>query len=171
MANLAVRVSNMESVLSTTSLCVFVALRDGIARRLFRRVGPALASTLLAALGPFAGSVRRENEEVNMKQLVWIAALVWIVPVEAQQVTRRANINGNAVDGKCTIEVEVDGAADVEVRAIRAGCGICRASRRCGAASNATGSCRPTRRTSDSGESTVEAKCGCYRIPASAPAE
>lgn len=44
------------------------------------------------------------------------SAMAWLIPVHSQEVTRRANINGNAVDGKCTIEVDVDGAAEVEVR-------------------------------------------------------
>jgi hypothetical protein len=45
-----------------------------------------------------------------------LGAFVATVPGTAQQVTRRANITGNAVDGKCTIEVSVDGAAEVEIR-------------------------------------------------------
>jgi len=45
-----------------------------------------------------------------------LATFIATVPGTAQQVTRRANITGNAVDGKCTIEVSVDGAAEVEVR-------------------------------------------------------
>lgn len=53
-----------------------------------------------------------------MKQiyLVLIAASALALPAGAQQSTRRANITGNAVDGKCTIEVSVDGAAEVEVQ-------------------------------------------------------
>ncbi len=45
-----------------------------------------------------------------------LAAFIATVPGTAQQVTRRANITGNAVDGKCTIEVSVDGTAEVEIR-------------------------------------------------------
>lgn len=45
-----------------------------------------------------------------------LVSLAWAVPGTARQVTRRANITGNEVDGKCTIEVSVDGAAEVEVR-------------------------------------------------------
>ena len=37
-------------------------------------------------------------------------------PGAAQQLTRQAEITGNAVDGKCTIEVDVDGSAEVEVQ-------------------------------------------------------
>jgi len=48
--------------------------------------------------------------------LLVLAALVATVPGTAQQVSRRANITGNAVDGKCTIEVSVDGSAEVEIR-------------------------------------------------------
>lgn len=48
--------------------------------------------------------------------LTSLALLVWALPGTAQQVTRRANITGNAVDGKCTIEVNVDGSAEVEVQ-------------------------------------------------------
>ena len=42
-----------------------------------------------------------------------LAAIV--VPAHAVTLPRRANVYGNAVDGKCTIEVDVDGAADVEI--------------------------------------------------------
>jgi hypothetical protein len=46
-----------------------------------------------------------------------LASLVLTIPGSAQQQsTRQAQINGNAVDGKCTIEVVVDGAAEVEVQ-------------------------------------------------------
>jgi hypothetical protein len=38
------------------------------------------------------------------------------VPGTARQATLLANITGNEVDGKCTIEMSVDGAAEVEVR-------------------------------------------------------
>lgn len=48
--------------------------------------------------------------------LALFALIVSTVPGTAQQVTRRANINGNAVDGKCTIEVVVDGSAKIEVQ-------------------------------------------------------
>ncbi len=53
-----------------------------------------------------------------MKQmyLVLFAASALTMTAGAQQVSRRANITGNAVDGKCTIEVNVDGAAEVEVQ-------------------------------------------------------
>ena len=53
---------------------------------------------------------------MNKLHLTLLAAFVLAVPATAQQVTRRANITGNAVDGKCTIEVVVDGAAEVEVQ-------------------------------------------------------
>ncbi len=53
---------------------------------------------------------------MNKLYLTMLAAFVATVPGTAQQVTRRANITGNAVDGKCTIEVNVDGAAEVEIR-------------------------------------------------------
>ena len=55
----------------------------------------------------------------NLMNRVFPALLVsvsWIAPLSAQQQTQRANITGNAVDGKCTIEVSVDGSAEVEVR-------------------------------------------------------
>jgi hypothetical protein len=45
-----------------------------------------------------------------------IASLCLSIPGAAQQQTQRANITGNAVDGKCTIEIVVDGAAEVEVQ-------------------------------------------------------
>ncbi len=48
--------------------------------------------------------------------LTLLASFVCTVSGTAQQVTRRANITGNAVDGKCTIEVNVDGSAEVEVQ-------------------------------------------------------
>jgi len=51
----------------------------------------------------------------NLYLLVLIA-FVATVPATAQPGTRRANITGNAVNGKCTIEVSVDGAAEVEIR-------------------------------------------------------
>ncbi len=50
------------------------------------------------------------------RYLLLIAAFVVTVPGNAQPGYRRANITGNAVDGKCTIEVSVDGAAEVEIR-------------------------------------------------------
>ncbi|MGJ5815617.1 hypothetical protein [Paludibaculum fermentans] len=53
---------------------------------------------------------------MNQFYLVLIAASSMVIPAGAQQVTRRAELTGNAVDGKCTIEVNVDGAAEVEVR-------------------------------------------------------
>ena len=53
---------------------------------------------------------------MNKLHLTLVAAFVLTVPATAQQVTRRANITGSAVDGKCTIEVVVDGAAEVEVQ-------------------------------------------------------
>ncbi len=37
------------------------------------------------------------------------------IPAHAVTLPFRANIYGNAVDGKCTIEVDVDGAAEIEV--------------------------------------------------------
>jgi hypothetical protein len=47
-----------------------------------------------------------------------VAALAW--PVCAQSGERRANLTGGGGDsGKCTIEVSVDGAADVEIRGDR----------------------------------------------------
>ncbi len=48
--------------------------------------------------------------------LTLLTSFVWAIPGTAQQVTRRANITGDAVDGKCTIEVIVDGSAEVEVQ-------------------------------------------------------
>jgi hypothetical protein len=53
---------------------------------------------------------------MNKLYLTLLASFVWTVPGTAQQVTRHANITGNAVDGKCTIEVSVDGSAEVEVQ-------------------------------------------------------
>jgi hypothetical protein len=53
---------------------------------------------------------------MNQLHLTLLAAFVLTVPATAQQATRRADITGNAVDGKCTIEVVVDGAAEVEVQ-------------------------------------------------------
>jgi hypothetical protein len=53
-----------------------------------------------------------------MKQLTYalFASLALTAVANAQQVTQRANITGNAADGKCTIEVNIDGAAEVEVQ-------------------------------------------------------
>lgn len=48
--------------------------------------------------------------------LAMVGLAVWVVAAHGQQITRRADITGNAVDGKCTIEVTVDGAAEVEVQ-------------------------------------------------------
>ncbi len=45
-----------------------------------------------------------------------LVSLSWIAPESAQQLTQRASITGNAVDGKCTIEVIVDGSAEVEIQ-------------------------------------------------------
>lgn len=45
-----------------------------------------------------------------------LVSLSWVAPESAQQVTQRANITGNAVDGKCTIEVNIDGSAEVEIQ-------------------------------------------------------
>jgi hypothetical protein len=45
-----------------------------------------------------------------------LVSLSWIAPESAQQLTQRANITGNAVDGKCTIEVNIDGSAEVEIQ-------------------------------------------------------
>lgn len=58
------------------------------------------------------------KEPINMNKLYLIsfASFIWTVTGTAQQITRRAEITGNAVDGKCTIEVIVDGAAEVEVQ-------------------------------------------------------
>lgn len=53
---------------------------------------------------------------MNQMYLVLLAATTLAIPAVAQQSTRRAQITGHAVDGKCTIEVSVDGAAEVEVR-------------------------------------------------------
>ncbi|WP_321473585.1 hypothetical protein [uncultured Paludibaculum sp.] len=53
---------------------------------------------------------------MNKLYLVLIATSVLAIPAGAQQVTRRANITGHEVNGKCTIEVNVDGAAEVEVQ-------------------------------------------------------
>ena len=53
---------------------------------------------------------------MNKLYVASLASLAWTVPGTAQQVTRRANITGNEADGKCTIEVIVDGAAEVEVQ-------------------------------------------------------
>jgi len=43
-----------------------------------------------------------------------LAAMV--LPASAITLPRKANVFGNSPDGKCTIEVDVDGAADVEIR-------------------------------------------------------
>ena len=50
--------------------------------------------------------------------MVLTAAAILVVPAGAQNLQRRAVIsgNGNPNEGKCTIEVVVDGAADVEIR-------------------------------------------------------
>ena len=53
---------------------------------------------------------------MNQLHLRLLAAVVLTIPATAQQVTRRADISGSAVDGKCTIEVNVDGSAEVEVQ-------------------------------------------------------
>lgn len=53
---------------------------------------------------------------MNMLYVRLLASLMGTVPAMAQQNTMRANITGNALDGKCTIEVNVDGAAEVEVQ-------------------------------------------------------
>ena len=49
---------------------------------------------------------------------IFTAVFVVAVPAGAQQYQRRATmVGGGSVDrGKCTIEVVVDGAADVEIR-------------------------------------------------------
>jgi hypothetical protein len=52
---------------------------------------------------------------MNKLNLTVFAALVFAIP-GAAQTTMRANVSGNAVDGKCTIEVNVDGSAEVEVQ-------------------------------------------------------
>lgn len=51
-------------------------------------------------------------------QVVCSAALLaaLVIPASAVSLPRRANVYGNAVDGKCTIEVDVDGTAEVEIR-------------------------------------------------------
>jgi hypothetical protein len=56
--------------------------------------------------------------KVYMKhlKLVVVGLAVCVGVMHGQQNTRRADITGNAVDGKCTIEVTVDGAAEVEVQ-------------------------------------------------------
>jgi hypothetical protein len=51
---------------------------------------------------------------MNRLYVTLLASFIWTVPATAQQM--RANITGNAVDGKCTIEVNVDGSAEVEVQ-------------------------------------------------------
>ena len=53
---------------------------------------------------------------MNKLYLTSVAVFVMTIPATAQRVTRRANITGNAVDGECTIQVVVDGAAEVEVQ-------------------------------------------------------
>ena len=53
---------------------------------------------------------------MNKLNLMAFALLALAIPGAAQQARMRANITGNAVDGKCTIEVNVDGAAEVEVQ-------------------------------------------------------
>jgi DNA polymerase (family 10) len=49
---------------------------------------------------------------MNKLHLTLLAAFVLTVPATAQQLTRRANINGNAVDGKCTIEEMAEAARE-----------------------------------------------------------
>ena len=51
--------------------------------------------------------------------------------------TRQAQIRGGGGDGKCTIEVEVDGVAEVEITKPKGVSAPFRVSRRAGAASNA----------------------------------
>ena len=55
------------------------------------------------------------------RRLHWVAAVAVIVaPLSAQVSEFRATISGGRGDrGKCTIEVEVDGSADVEIRGDR----------------------------------------------------
>ena len=54
---------------------------------------------------------------MNRVYLLMLAPLALAIPGAAQQqMTRQAQINGNAVDGKCTIEIDVDGSAEVEIR-------------------------------------------------------
>ncbi len=48
--------------------------------------------------------------------LAVVGLAVCVGMANGQQNTRRAEITGNAVDGKCTIEVNVDGVAEVEVQ-------------------------------------------------------
>ena len=61
-------------------------------------------------------ALQRKLKRMKKLSLALFALIVSTVPGTAQQVTRRANINGNAVDGKCTIEVVVDGSAEIEVQ-------------------------------------------------------
>jgi hypothetical protein len=51
------------------------------------------------------------------KYIVLGAALLagWILPADANPVSRRATITGGGGNGRCTIEVNVDGAAEVEI--------------------------------------------------------
>ena len=101
---------------------------------------------------------------MNKLYVASLASLAWTVPGTAQQVTRRANIIGNEVDGKCTIEVSVYGALKSRCKATSARCGICLANGRCGAASCATGVCPKIRTTSDFAESTDAAMFNSFGI-------
>ena len=101
---------------------------------------------------------------MNKLYLTLLAAFVWAVPGTAQQMTRQANITGNAVDGKCTIEVVVEGSAEVEVQGdvgrMRNLSGQPAIWRRfvC------NGRMPPIRTTSDSAESTGEVALSFFRI-------
>lgn len=51
-----------------------------------------------------------------MKRTTWLAMVLGALPLMAAHVeTRRADLRGGGDHGKCTIEVDIDGAADVEV--------------------------------------------------------
>jgi hypothetical protein len=60
----------------------------------------------------------RHNKNMKLKQTTWLAAgFLVLVSTTWAQSTMRAAITGRGGDsGKCTIEVEVDDAADIEIR-------------------------------------------------------